>query len=247
MTILTTLLQLIGLSVGPLLVAAFLLTAVNRNTKKQLSLNQQLYLGSIGIIIHEASHAIMAFIFRFHITQIKLIKRPHPEMGDNSLGFVSYNSPQNLRGKIGTAMAGIAPIIGCSAVIIGLFALLLPQSFNLLSTMLLNKTFNTQSFFNLFTSLFQNWALNFIVWLLITTSITVGGFDLSSADRQGFGLGFSLLAFLAIIIYYLFALFNQQTLLMTLLTNLALRTSLITILMLFLLLITNLVVKLFNH
>lgn len=242
-----TLVTLIFLSVIPLLVATFLLTAVNSNTKKQLSLNKQLYLGSLGIIIHEASHTIMAFLFGFHAIEVKLIKRPHPEIGDKSLGFVRYSSPKNIRGKIGQAMAGIAPIIGCSTVIIGLFILLLPNSFNLLSTMLVTQTFNTQSLFELFASLFQSWSLRLILWLLITTSITIGGFDLSSADRKGFGLGFSLLALLIIIFYYFLTLFNQETLMMTLLSNFALSISLITILMLILLLITNWLVKIIKN
>lgn len=243
MTTIYTIIQLILLSVGPLLIAAYSLTAVNNNTKKQLSINQQLYLGSIGIIIHESSHAIMAFIFGFRIDEVKLIKRPHPEIGDNSLGFVRYYSPSNLRGKIGGAMTGIAPIIGCSIAIIGLFSLLLPQSFNLLVEMVTNQQFTASLFSKLLTSLFQNWSLHLILWLAITISITVGGFDLSSADRTGFGLGFSLLAFLNVILYYVFSLFNQQSLIMTLLLTITGPIIFVTILMLFLLLVTNLIVK----
>ena len=103
--------------------------------------------GWLGVPIHELSHAIVGYLFRIEITEIKLFE-PDPESG--VLGYVRYKVPRLFERKpinkeswtdhlpdvywtglpsvIGTFLMGIAPLFGGSLVLLLLLWLLAPDS-----------------------------------------------------------------------------------------------------------------------
>ena len=83
--------------------------------------------GIIGTPIHECSHLLMALLFGYKITDVKLFC---PVSGKTTgvLGYVKYRYRKNLFCKIGNFFVGIAPMIGGSLVIWLLFYLLFPDT-----------------------------------------------------------------------------------------------------------------------
>ncbi|WP_125008559.1 hypothetical protein [Lentilactobacillus kosonis] len=154
------------------------LSKLNQDTKRivssRLGSKSQVIIGSLGIIIHETSHALVALIFGHHIISMRLIKFPSPH--DSSLGYVNHSwNPNNFYQRIGNLFIGIAPTFGCSLVVLLAYRILFPISFN--SVLLAIKVNNLQSIklpdFNIF---------NYLIFLIMAITICVGGFDLSSAD-----------------------------------------------------------------
>ena len=187
-----------------------LLTVINHQSKQLLSNNfgsaSQIYLGGLGIIIHECSHLIIALLFGHQITRFKLLVLPHelntpdPANPDHqALGYVFHSwNERSLYQTIGNAFIGIAPVFGCIACLVGLTKYLNPVLFNWLinvgkklstsyypSLGLISKTLTSLPEFKL------SWVslLYFVLWIVISTNITVGGFDLSSADIRGSVVG----------------------------------------------------------
>ncbi len=163
----------------------------------------QIYIGGLGIIIHELSHLFFAVIFRHHIDDVCLLRFPNRnDPTDRTLGYVRHSwSPHSVYQSIGNAFIGPAPVI-CSTLII--YAIL--RSLNApfawihqeLTLLFLNHNFTLTSIFNCLKQAFQvhlgSWPLT-IIELLIIISICFGGFDLSHEDLKN-----SRTAFLALII-----------------------------------------------
>lgn len=173
-----------------------LLTWINRQTKRNLSqkfgINAQVYLGSIGIILHEGSHTLASLIFGRSIKQLKLIQRPTAT--DPRLGYViaAYN-PNSIWQQFGGLFVGLAPIIGCSLTLFGLTKWLLIPDFSI--------PVIPQITAHLF-------SISGLIWFCLTLSIAVGGFDLSAEDYRSTLSGVPFLIILTFLLTMIFYLFN---------------------------------------
>lgn len=177
-----------------------LLTGVNRNTKQYLAngfgINSELYLGFIGIFFHELSHLIVALLFGHHITQFRLLKRPHPHQRtangekDLALGYVNHTWNQSSwYQSTGNLFIGIAPIFGCSLVLLGLTAWLLPDLFNGLVTVVSQPlNLHWEGLREVVVGAHDPWW-HWLLMGLLAMNISVGGFDLSSADFANSQMG----------------------------------------------------------
>ncbi|MFD1421093.1 hypothetical protein [Lactiplantibacillus songbeiensis] len=182
-------------------VFAWLLTVVNRQTKRNLvtkfGINSQVYLGCLGIIIHETSHLIMALIFRHGIQSVRLLKLPHVNRrhgGDDdlALGYVNHTWNQHsFYQTIGNLFIGVAPIFGCTASLLGLDYLLFPGlAHAILKLAAKPMRLAWTASWSVLTQQVGNWW-QLLLLLLLTVLIVIGGFDLSPADYQNSALGLS--------------------------------------------------------
>lgn len=138
--------------------------------------NAQILLGGIGVIIHELSHSLAALLFGHRISSIRLLHIPDPhDPTDNSLGSVDHQWNNNsLYQRIGNVFIGIAPIIGNTLALILITNWLMP---GILTWFRLNHH----------SANFTWWKL--LLWLFLAINISIGGFDLSSADLQNSASG----------------------------------------------------------
>lgn len=226
MSISGTLVQTFWLLLGTLVfpVAIVLgLTHINRYSKRllvtSLGPSAQIYLGGLGVIIHESSHLLTALLFGHHIESFKLLVMPWNLDESSSLGVVNHSwNPKSIYQSLGNTWIAIAPIFGCTLALIALTRFLLPtfyaNSLNLsqtLSTTVWNENNNQIGFLlsNYLHSLLPtNISLGnfgmFIIWCFLSFNITVGGFDLSNSDLRGaIGAAGQLYLFLAIILFIL--------------------------------------------
>ncbi|AKP64662.1 hypothetical protein FC99_GL002603 [Levilactobacillus koreensis JCM 16448] len=185
-----------------------LLTYLNRDTKKFLAngfgINSELYLGFIGIFFHELSHLLTAVLFGHRIDKVRLVKRPHPNrrgadgQPDLALGYVNHTwNQRNWYQVIGNLFIGVAPIFGCALVLLVLTATLIPSLFQGMLTLIANP-------FSLdWSGFFQNIGgdnhpvIRWTVMILLSLNISIGGFDLSTADFANSRIG--LIGFVVII------------------------------------------------
>jgi hypothetical protein len=80
--------------------------------------------GWIGTPIHEISHLLAAYMFRFRVLEFKPFS---PDLESGLLGYVLFESKSDNRiNKIGLFVIGIAPLFGGIAVILVLGLLLIP-------------------------------------------------------------------------------------------------------------------------
>lgn len=185
-----------------------LLTYINRDTKRYLAngcgINSELYLGWLGIFFHETSHLLVALLFGHHITSFRLLKRPHPDQttpnGDRdlTLGYVNHTWNQNSwYQNTGNLFIGIAPIFGCSLVLLGLTAWLLPSLFqSILALTTTPLSLDWENFREALTGATDPWW-HWLIALILAINISVGGFDLSQADFANSKTG--LIGFTAVI------------------------------------------------
>lgn len=166
------------------------LSWLNRQTKKLLvtywGLNSQVWLGGLGIMIHEASHLLTALVFRHHIDGVKLLQFPSTDQ--QTLGYVRHSWNQHSKyQRLGNFFIGLAPVVGCSLVLAGLGFWLVPN----LTQLVLNfgQHLSSGQVIELPTNFVSDkwWAI--ILFLLLATNISWGGFDLSPADLQNTSLG----------------------------------------------------------
>ncbi|MFT9065902.1 MAG: hypothetical protein ABF411_06175 [Oenococcus kitaharae] len=129
----------------------------------RLGTNCYLLLASLGIIVHELSHLIMALLFGHHIQHFRLLQLPK----NNQVGFVQHSAnPRNPWQTFGNLLIGTAPIFGNGIVIYFLTLYLQPNLFNF--------------------TLNLDWQ--FFLWLLLTFSLLLG-VGLSSADLHNASQG----------------------------------------------------------
>lgn len=176
----------------------------------------QIYIGGLGVIIHELSHLLLALIFHHHIDAVCLLRIPNEHDSSNrTLGYVRHSWNEfSVYQTIGNVFIGIAPVI------IGmLLVYLILISFNpnlsnlhlqLTNDLLDSRVMNFESIFRILTNSFQfRWkTLPFnLISIILITSICFGGFDLSSADlkasRNALGSLTILIILATTIIYYL--------------------------------------------
>lgn len=171
----------LGLLIGVPFLFIYLLTAINRNTKaaiaERFGIGGQLVFGFLGVIIHEASHLLVALIFGHRIRSVRLLRWPTRD--NPTLGYVNHTwRPNNLYQTIGNLFIGIAPVFGCAISTLLLAKWLLPTIYN----RLINFTNPTYTITDFSLPAFQ-WG-PMIVFLLLSANICIGGFDLSPSDYQ---------------------------------------------------------------
>lgn len=185
--ILTNIGLVLGLVIGVPFLFIFLLSAINRSTKQQIA-NQfgtggQIGFGFLGIMIHEASHLLMALAFGHHVDQFRLVRFPTAE--NSTLGYVHHTwNKRNLYQNMGNLFIGVAPIFGCCLSILLLAKFTIPEVYQSLIS-------STQQSFSQISFMMPtfNW-LPMIIFLVVAANICIGGFDLSRADFENSKQGF---------------------------------------------------------
>lgn len=180
----TTVTYLVAVLGVPLLTVV-VLTYINRNSKERLAQRfgpkAIVYVGGLGVVVHELSHLLVALLFGHHINRFRLLITDVPDDG-GVLGYVDHSwNRNNYYQFLGNALIGTAPVFGCAAALILLTRWLVPQFYqwgvqelgNLLGLAVPANTTAGPS----------NWLL-VIVWVVLSINITIGGFDLSDADLK---------------------------------------------------------------
>lgn len=136
----------------------------------------QIIFGWLGVIIHELSHLLLALLFGHHIGKVSLVRFPDPHNPqDNSLGYVSHSwNEHNFYQRAGNLFIGIAPVIGCS--------ISMAVATRYLAIPVYNFWQSLAGFDSPVSGSSSWWQL--LLWLVIVSNISIGGFDLSRADLQ---------------------------------------------------------------
>lgn len=224
------------------------LVLINRNSKRQVvnyfGFRAQIIGGWVGIIIHEASHLLMALIFGHHITSFRLLRNPNQyDPTDSSLGYVNHTWNQhNFYQQFGNVLIGIAPIIGNTMAIYFITKWLLPTSLSSWQTLLTNHELTAPMSV---TPTYGFWG--FLIWILLVINICLGGFDLSQADLKNSALGLISLTTFIILVAALFSLISWSAALIS--TLQAIMVPFITAMLFALLIaiITNLVLRIIGR
>lgn len=142
-----------------------------------------LFISSIGVVIHELSHLVLALFFGHHIENFRLLQVPK----NGQVGFVTHSSnPKNLWQAFGNLLIGFAPMIGNSLAIYYLTLWLQPEIF------VFKVTFN--------------WSL--LVWFLISFSLALG-IGLSHEDFQNSLQGLWPALLILLILAFVFEIINK--------------------------------------
>ncbi|MCT7776248.1 MAG: hypothetical protein N4R48_03360 [Lactobacillus crispatus] len=177
------------------------LTYINRNSKELLvrkyGFSSQIWLGCVGIFIHECSHAVMALIFGHNIVEFKpLILPRNVARNDGALGYVrqTWNANSTYQ-NMGNLFIGTAPIWGCTLAIYWVLKTTMPNVYQLVLS--LEKAATSYSMLkvqqvianpNLFANMDMTSIVTMLIGLIIIANIVIGGFDLSPADlHNAFG------------------------------------------------------------
>lgn len=180
------------------------LTYISRSSEKALDSTiigpkSEIYLGYIGIVVHELSHVIMCIIFNHRIDSFKLLIMPwnlDEHSQSPNLGYVNHSyTTSSIYQSLGNAFIGTAPIYGCTAALYFIYKYLTPNFYNLLRTTIENLL-NSPSSLSLSSvpNFFLQWISLFnldiktigmcIVVFYLVVNITLTGFDLSDKDLQ---------------------------------------------------------------
>ena len=186
------------------------LTYINRDSKARLAARlgpkSIVYVGGLGIIVHELSHLLVAIIFGHHINGFRLLITDVENSG-GALGYVNHSwNKKNYYQFMGNSLIGTAPIFGCTFVLLLLTRLLVPGLYQWsLQQMagMLGLPFSTN-----ISGGPTNWLL-VIVWDVLSINITIGGFDLSNADLKSTVPSFVALFVITGLFLFLFVLFGQ--------------------------------------
>jgi hypothetical protein len=160
-------------------------------------------LGWIGTPIHELSHYIMCILFRYEILDMKLF-RPIKGKKDGLLGYVTYRTrSNNLHQKIGEFFVGIAPMIGGSLIIYGLFRLLMS---NLYTNLISINDFNLNNIMDVIIHTEYN-IPKLILFLILSISISMH-MSISKEDLKNAIYGIFWLEIIIVILSVIFTLIN---------------------------------------
>lgn len=165
--------------VGPVILGSILVMISRANKRSSVLLGGfygQIILGGIGVIIHELSHLIMALLFGHQIQSFSLLHIPRAnDPTDRGLGYVNHVwNDENFYQKVGNVFIGIAPVIGC--------ALAMTLSTRYLVPSLYNRWLVSTGHPTIVATANAWWE--WLLWLVLMVNISVGGFDLSTADLQ---------------------------------------------------------------
>lgn len=114
---LTNILTNIGLVLGLTIGVPFFLsfTLINQPSHQAadcqpFGIGGQIGFGFLGIMIHEASHLLMALVFGHHVDQFRLVRIPTAD--NDTLGYVHHTwNNRNLYQNMGNLFIGVAPIL----------------------------------------------------------------------------------------------------------------------------------------
>lgn len=178
------------LVIGVPLLVVLGLTYLNRNSKELLAARYGaqaiVYVGGLGVVVHELSHLLMAILFGHHINDFKLLM-VNVRANNGALGYVNHSWNQQSRYQsLGNVLIGTAPIYGCTAILILLTRWLVPGIYH---WGLQNASSWLGIPINSPVSGSVHW-LPFFIWAVLSVSITIGGFDLSNADLKNAGPAF---------------------------------------------------------
>ncbi|MFD0896832.1 hypothetical protein [Loigolactobacillus binensis] len=205
------------------------LTYLNRNSKQllvnQFGLQAQVYCGGLGIILHETSHLLTALLFRHKIIDYKLLVLPwhlNADSTEQALGYVKHAATKKLWPTLGNLFIGIAPIFGCTAAMYLSTYLLLPVTYRRL------EAFVTAPSGAALQWLLGSFALSslplLLLWLVLITNITLGGFDLSPADFKNAATGVLPTLLLLLVISGLIAILGRSDVATALIEHVGLMT-----------------------
>lgn len=172
----------------------------DRNFQRTFGWKSVVVTGAIGTPIHELSHLIVAVLWGFKITHIKLFS-PIEGKKTGILGYVNYKYRSTFWGRFGQFFVGIAPMFGGSAVIYGLFILLVPELKTLLFTHIgsIEQIQDVRHIFEISYQLNHFFGIRFIVFLvlqiMISSHMTISKADLKNALYGGTYLEIALLIF----------------------------------------------------
>lgn len=173
-------------------VTASITALVGRQVTRQMINNfgtkSQLFLGGLGVVIHELAHALFVVIFGHHLTKLKLLDLSYQESGN--LGSVENSwDRRKVWQSLGNFFIGIAPYYAGSLILAGLQSWLLqdPLEFsNFTNVSSWSEVwYESKSLIgNDFAALFSArwWAVLLYLALLLMISITV--YNLSGADLK---------------------------------------------------------------
>lgn len=187
--------------IGPVIVGSLVVAISRANKRLSIVLGGfygQVVLGGIGVVIHELSHLVVALLFGHRIDRVSLLHIPNAhDPNDRGLGYVSHVwNDDSLYQKIGNVFIGIAPVIGCSLVMVISTRCLVPTIYERWLVTIGGGSVVSQSL--------SLW--HFFIWLLLMINISVGGFDLSGADLQNSRQGLIALGVVLIILAFLLSL-----------------------------------------
>jgi hypothetical protein len=199
--ILTNIGLVLGLTIGVPFLFIFLLSSINHRTKQQIAnrfgIGGQIGFGFLGIMIHEASHLLMALVFGHHVDQFRLVRIPTAD--NDTLGYVHHTwNNRNLYQNMGNLFIGVAPIFGCCLTTLLLAKFTIPEVYQSL-IMATHQSFSQMTFMMPTFS----WP-KMLIFLVVAANICIGGFDLSQADfensKQGFWQAVLFLVLLTLVI-----------------------------------------------
>lgn len=202
----------LGYGLGLPLIGGLLLAGLSHQCKKLivtlLGWRAQVYGGGLGVMIHELSHLLMALVFGHHIVDFQLLVPPwklNPQADGQALGYVVHQGKNNWWSKAGNVFIGLAPLFG------GTLVLWLVTYFGWPELAQFEQHLLTGAAapHSLMPTHWGRW----IIWLLVTLQIAIGGFDLSPADYQNAGAGVVTLLVGLYGFSWLGALFGVQTIL----------------------------------
>lgn len=188
-----TFLEQVGLYV--ILVPAIMGTCLSLTGRraKQMVVNlwgtrSQALLGGIGVMIHELSHLAVAILFGHHINHVTLLHIPNPrDPQDTGLGVVNHTwNNHNWYQRLGNFFIGIAPLFGCTIILWIITNCLFP----VILVQLALPTWHPTPF---------SWW-RFLLWIVLTFNISIGGFDLSGADIHNSLMGIGTLVVLTLLV-----------------------------------------------
>lgn len=159
--------------------------------------------GGIGIIIHELSHLIVALLFRHQIKGVALLRIPRPNDGDTSLGYVQHAwQTTSLYQRSGNFFIGVAPLIGGTVALVALTRWLVPPIFAWWQSLATGVSTTA-------TGDLVWWKV--LIWVVLLSNISVGGFDLSTADLENSSHGLFILVAFYLLVLIIASLFFTPT------------------------------------
>ena len=221
------------------------LTYINRSSKKMLvttfGLSSQIYLGFLGIIIHEFSHFIVAIFFGHKIKQVKFIILPKQAHTDGNLGYVDHTwNNHSLWQSLGNLFTTFLYVI---------IQDMLPSLYDYFSNVqvaILSKQWsNIFNFPATCGSTLHDYIITIIAIYLIC-NVTIGGFDLSNADLMSSWPAFLALCNVILIICIASYFIGLSTLVDTILLKMSLNFVIVMSLSLIFSILINILIRYFR-
>lgn len=182
---LTTILEYLGVFYIPILIIVFSFILFSKIFVKVLSyvLPHKFFLTLISpfIILHEICHLVVAILFTFRVTGVKLLTfKSEEEMGSIEIQEAIFTNPvRRLYQKIGFVFTGIAPIFVPMVVIL----ILLSLSQSSMISEIFNNNFQLDTIIPFFKAN-SNLILtqDFLLFILLSPLLFLGCFQLSDRD-----------------------------------------------------------------